>query len=139
MKQELEWKPLAVAAASGAMILALLGFLVFGWKPAGVAEADSAAASKAAVVAALADICKDQFNNDPDVKANTVSMQAQSSFGQGTFLVSGGWATMPGSEKLAKEVGRSCADSLEIPHAMHPSEVQGRAGSDELDAIQRDR
>lgn len=122
MKQDLEWKPMAVAAASGAMIITLLGFLVFGWTPGSVAAKDAKKASDAAVIVVLAEICKDQFDNDPNVEKNLVSMKAQSSFGQGAFLERGGWATMPGAEKPVKDVGRSCAKLLEIPAAMHPSD-----------------
>ena len=114
---------MAVAAGSGAMVITLIGFLALGWTPGSVAAKDATKAAKNAVVAALAEICQNQFNTDADLKKNTVSMEAQSSFGQGSYLERGGWATMPGAEKPVKEVGRFCANLLDIPSATHASEV----------------
>jgi len=112
---------MALAAAAGAMVITLLGFLAFGWTPGSVAAADAKKAADAAVIVVLAEICQHQFNTDPDLEANTRAMNAQSSFGQGGHLERGGWAVMPGAEKPVKDVGRACADLLDITSQTHSS------------------
>lgn len=101
-----------VAAASGAMIFTLIGFLLLGWKPGSVAESDAQETAAAAVVEALSTICVQQFQRDPDANKLLKSLAAQSDYGQGTYVEDGGWATMPGDEEPLNGVGKACANIL---------------------------
>ena len=112
MEKKTEWQAMAFAAASGAMIFTIIGFLALGWTPQSVAATQAKAAAAAALASELSSICVVQFNNDPKAEANLKSLSIQTTFGQGKYIQDGPWAIMPGSEKSLKGVSKACANKL---------------------------
>ena len=86
---------------------AIIGFTWGGWTLGKTAKemADSA------VVAALAPICVDKFQNAVDAKVNLIELMKVSSWQQGSFVERGGWATLPGS-RTNSAVAQTCANLL---------------------------
>ena len=67
----------------------------------------------AAVVVALTPICVEKFQHNADAVANLVALKAiSSSWQQGKFIESGGWATRPGATSPDYSLGRACAEKL---------------------------
>ena len=65
-----------------------------------------------AVVAALAPICVDKFQQAPGAPANLVELKKVASYQQSTFVEKGGWATLPGNDKANSAVAQACANML---------------------------
>jgi hypothetical protein len=112
MKALSEWKPILLGAVGGAMAIMLLGFLVFGWVPAGTAAEAATSSARMAVIDALTPICVHRFNEDTAAAAHLVELKGTTSYSQGPFVEKGGWATMPGAERPMPGVAKSCADKL---------------------------
>ena len=94
-------------ACIGFAATAIIGFTWGGWTLGKTAKemADSA------VVAALAPICVDKFQNAVDARVNLVELTKVSSWQQGSFVERGGWATLPGS-RTNSAVAQACANLL---------------------------
>ena len=107
-----EWRPVGLGAAGGAVLLAVLGFTVFGWVSASSAESAAKLEAAEAIVAVLSPICVSQFNADVDAAANLKELQELTSYKQRGYVEEGGWATMPGSEEAMPGVAKSCATML---------------------------
>jgi hypothetical protein len=114
MKIPVETKPVLWGVAGGAIALAIVGFTWGGWVTGGKAEADAMQRANAAVVAALAPICVEKFQQTADVSANLAALKKADSWSQGAFVEKGGWATVPGSNSpdQVSAVARACASVL---------------------------
>ena len=114
MKIPVEMKPALWGVAGGAIALAIVGFTWGGWVTGGKAEADAMQRANAAVVAALAPICVEKFQQTADVSANLTALKKVDSWSQGAFVEKGGWATVPGSNppEQVSAVARACASLL---------------------------
>ena len=91
---------------------AIIGFTWGGWTLGQTAKdmADKSAAS--AVVAALAPICVDKFQNAVDAKANLTELMKVNSWQQGSYVEKGGWATLPGTDSGNSALAQACANLL---------------------------
>jgi hypothetical protein len=99
-------------AGVGAAATLLVGFNWGGWVTGGTARDMTQQSTRAAVVAALSPICVDKFQRSADAGTNLAEFKKVSSYQQGTFIEKGGWATMPGSERVDSSVAQACANIL---------------------------
>ena len=111
MKLPVETKPVLWGVAGGAIALAIVGFTWGGWVTGGKAEADATQRANAAVIAALAPVCVEKFQQTADVSANLAELKKIESWSQGAFVEKGGWATVAGSNPAdqVSGVARACA------------------------------
>jgi hypothetical protein len=86
---------------------AIVGFTWGGWTLGKTAKQ----MAESAVVAALAPICVDKFQQAVDAKVNLTELMKVSSWQQGFFVEKGGWATLPGSPANSA-VAQACASLL---------------------------
>jgi hypothetical protein len=103
---------LAQGAAAGAILTAVIGFGWGGWMLGSKAEKMAADRTNSAVVAALAPICVDKFNNGGEAAAKLVALKKVDSWEQDAFIIKGGWATFPGGAKPNENVAEACASLL---------------------------
>jgi hypothetical protein len=102
-------KPALWGAAGGAVALAIIGFTWGGWATESGANKTANMQAEAAVVAVLAPICVEQFQQSPN-SANQRELLIQvNSWEQRSFVEERGWATMPGSDKPLSDVASACA------------------------------
>ena len=113
--------PFLWGAAAGAVALAFVGFNWGGWVTGGTAAKNAAAASRDAVVAALAPICVERFRGQPDAVGKTDALMKGSSWDRGNMVEKSGYATMPGSKTADSDVARACAAILTAPAAVPKS------------------
>jgi hypothetical protein len=99
-------------AAFGAIAIVVFGFNWGGWVLGSTAAKESDERAKAAVVAVLAPICVDKFQNAADAPSKLIELKKVSSYRQGSFVEDGGWATLPGNDKAESGVARACAKLL---------------------------
>ncbi len=109
MKIPPETKPVILGAIGGALALSLVGFAWGGWVTSGTADKMAKAQSNIAVVKALAPICAENFQQQPDAVANLTALRATSSYQQAAFIEKGGWDVMVGSEKGFSGTAKACA------------------------------
>lgn len=112
MKLPRETKPALWGAVAGAVVLAIVGFTWGGWVTGGTADQMARQQADAAVVTALAPICVENFQQQPDAVANLTALKETSTYQQAGFIERGGWATMAGSERPHSGTARACADML---------------------------
>jgi hypothetical protein len=99
-------------AAAGAAATLIVGFYWGGWVTGGTAREMTQRSTTAAVVAALSPICVDKFQRSADAGANLAEFKKVSSYQQSTFVEKGGWATLPGSDRVDSSVAQACANLL---------------------------
>src|SRR3982074_1348550 len=112
MLQDQTIKRLVQGAAAGGVVTMIVGFNWGGWSLESTAAKRSDDASRSAVVAVLAPICVDKFQNSADATNNFVELKKVSSYMQGSFVEKGGWATSPGTDKANSAVAQACATML---------------------------
>lgn len=98
--------------AIGAVAATAIGFYWGGWVTGGTAKETALRSAKDAVVAALAPICVDKFQQQSGAAANLIELKKVNSWQQGSFIEKGGWATMPGTTSPDATVARACAEML---------------------------
>ena len=103
---------LAQGAAAGAILTAVIGFGWGGWMLGGTAQKMADEKTNSAVVAALAPICVDNFENNGEAKAKLVALKKVDSWERDTFIIKGGWATFPGGAEPNRNVAEACAGLL---------------------------
>lgn len=99
-------------ACFGVAATLVLGFGFSGWVLAGTAKKQSEDGAKSAVVAVLAPICADKFQQAADASENLASFKKEATYQQTSFVEKGGWAVLPGSEQAGAGVARACAALL---------------------------
>ena len=100
-------------AAAGAVVAMIVGFNWGGWTLGSTVEKASKERADAAVVAALAPICVDQFRQAANASENLIELNKFNyPWDRGKFIEKGGWAKMPGSEMADSAVARACAERL---------------------------
>ena len=107
-----EVKPALWGAVGGAIALAIVGFTWGGWVTGGTADQLAKKQAEVAVVAALAPICVENFQQQPDSEASLTALKATSSYQQAAFIEKGGWATMAGSDKPYAGTAKACAEMI---------------------------
>ncbi|MGA2495478.1 MAG: hypothetical protein ABSF67_21515 [Roseiarcus sp.] len=112
MKLPVEVRPALWGVAGGAVAAIVIGFAWGGWVTGGTSETRAVDRAEAAVVAARALICVDNFRHSPDAEANLASLTKLDFYYRHSFIEKGGWATMPGSKEPDQAVARACAAVL---------------------------
>ena len=105
-------KPAVWGAVVGAVAFAVVGFSQLGWTLGSTAEKMATQRAAAAVVAALAPICVEKFQQQTDAVAKLVAFNKVSSWNRRSVIEKGGWATMPGSDTPNSAVASACAEKL---------------------------
>jgi pimeloyl-ACP methyl ester carboxylesterase len=105
-------KRLVQGIAIGAGLTMLIGFSWGGWVTGGTAWKMAQRDAKDAMIAALAPICVDKFQNQADVEKNLSNLKKISLWQQASFIERGGWATMPGAISPDLGVAQACAELL---------------------------
>jgi hypothetical protein len=102
-----------VGCSIGAVAFAVVGFSQLGWTLGSTAEKMATQRAEAAVVAALAPICVEKFQQQTDAVAKLVAFnKVSSSWDRRSLIEKGGWATMPGSSTPDSAVASVCAEKL---------------------------
>ena len=105
-------KPAVWGAVVGAVAFAVVGFSSLGWTLGSTAEKLASQRAETAVVAALAPICVEKFQQQTDSAAKLVAFNKAPSWDRHTLIEKGGWATFPGTEKPNSAVASACAEKL---------------------------
>jgi hypothetical protein len=106
------WKPFSVGALAGAVLAVWVGFDALGWKSNGAAETLAGRKAEAAVVTALASICRDQFMKAADYPARLAALEKLDRYARGDVVAKAGWATMSGAKEPRSGVAQECAELL---------------------------
>lgn len=111
MNIPVEAKPAFWGAVAGAIAMAVVGFNWGGWVTGGTAETNAARRVDEAVVAALAPICLEKFDQSPGAAASRAALMKTEAWSQGEFVEKGGWAKQPGKPAVDRTtaVARACA------------------------------
>lgn len=109
-------------SCAGSVAAALIvGFTWGGWVTGGTARDMAQTAGDKSRYELASVICADKFMAAANAKAQLTELKAiESSYAQRQFIDAGGWATMPGQEKAARQAAELCAkvlDNLELDAA----------------------
>jgi len=107
-------KPGIYGGLLGAAGLAIVGFTWGGWVSGGTAARMAESEANSRVVAALSGICLDQSKRDPELVQKLAELKTTASYKQADFLMTTGWATMPGQTEANRDVARDCVTKLGI-------------------------
>ena len=105
-------KPALWGIVGGAIAAIIIGFAWGGWVTGGTAENMAEEMAENAVVARLAPICVEQFNQDSEKDQKLKKLKKLSSWLRGDHVKKQGWATMPGEKEADSKVAEKCADLL---------------------------
>lgn len=115
MKFPTNTQPLVWGAIGGAVACMIVGFGWGGWVTGGTADRNAAAASRDAVVMALAPICAERFRAQGDAPAQIAALAKASAWERGSVVEKSGFALMPGSKTADSDVARACGEMLASP------------------------
>lgn len=101
-----------MGAVGGAVVMAIVGFSWGGWVTGGTAEVMADKRAKSAMVAALAPICVNKFQEESGFDTKLSELTETRTYQRAAFIEKGGWATMPGSEKGDRDVAKACAEMI---------------------------
>jgi ABC-type nitrate/sulfonate/bicarbonate transport system permease component len=97
----------------GTAVTMVIGFYWGGWTLGSTAKQMAENRANTAVVAVLAPICVDKFQQQEDAAAKLVELKKIVPWSQASFVAAHGWATMPGAgEPKTLAVARACAEML---------------------------
>ncbi|MCH7795790.1 MAG: hypothetical protein IH900_11740 [Proteobacteria bacterium] len=105
-------KPALLGAVGGGIVLAIIGFAWGGWVTGSTAQKMAEELAQTAVVARLAPICVEQYNQDSEKDQKLKELKEESSWKKGDYVEKQGWATMPGEKEADSKVAKECADLL---------------------------
>ena len=105
-------KPAVWGAVVGAVALTIVGFSSLGWTLGSTAEKMAAQRAETAVVAVLAPICVEKFQQQSDSATKLIEFKKAASWDQRSLIEKAGWAVMPGTDKSNSAVATACADKL---------------------------
>ena len=108
-------KPSLWGAVGGAIVLAIIGFNWGGWVTGGTAQETAEKLSQEAVVARLAPICVEQFNQESEKVQKREELKEISSWKRKDYVEKQGWATMPGEKETDYKVAARCAELIVGP------------------------
>ena len=114
MKLPAETKPALWGMVGGAIAAMIVGFTWGGWVTGGRADSDALQRTNAAVVAVLAPVCVERFNNASGAAANLVELKKVDAWSRADVVEKGGWATAPGKKPHDQQstIARACAELL---------------------------
>jgi hypothetical protein len=101
-------KPAVWGAVAGAVAFTVVGFSSLGWTLGSTAERMATQHAETAVVAVLAPICDEKFQNQADAPAKLVEFNKISSWNRRSVIEKGGWATMPGRNRGVISKATTC-------------------------------
>jgi hypothetical protein len=108
-----EWtKPALYGAASGAVLLAIVGFTWGGWVTGGSAQDLAAKQSASDLAAALTPYCVARSHADINAAAVLTEFNAAPSYSRRAIIEKAGWATPLGAETPNKDLAQACALAL---------------------------
>lgn len=97
----------------GAVATMILGFSWGGWVRGSAAEERAQTRATSAVVAALAPICVEQFQQSSDAPAKLAEFKKVNNWDQSAYIEKGGWSVMPGTKGTGVSgVSLACATAL---------------------------
>jgi len=105
-------QPFVWGAVAGAVLSVWVGFDALGWKTRSAAENSAGRQANAAVVVALASICREKFTQAAGFPKRLVELQKLDKYSRGEAIAKEGWATMIGSKEPTQGVGDECANLL---------------------------
>ena len=105
-------KPVLLGAVGGGIVLAVIGFAWGGWVTGGTAQEMAEELAQKAVVARLAPICVEQFNQDSEKDQKLASLKETKSWERSDYARNQGWATMPGEKEADSKVAKKCAELI---------------------------
>ena len=111
----MNWEKIKTAlwgAVGGGIVLAIVGFAWGGWVLGGTAQEMAEEMAENAVVARLAPICVEQFNQDSEKDQKLKKLKETSSWERNDYVGKQGWATMPGEKESDSTVAGKCAELL---------------------------
>jgi len=114
MNMPQEVKPALWGAAGGAIVWWVVLAFGFGWTSAGTTEKLASGRAEKAVVAALAPVCAERFNAQPDVAAKRVTLNDTSSW-QRRDLFPKEWVTLPGGSYPSSDLVEVCSNLILKP------------------------
>ncbi len=100
------------SAAGGAVVLAVIGFTLGGWVTGSTAQTMADDAAQEAVVARLAPICVEQYNQISEKDQKLQKLKDTDSWRRSDYVEKQGWATMPGEKDPDSKVAKKCADMI---------------------------
>ena len=105
-------KPALWGAVGGAIALAIIGFAWGGWVTGGTAQKMAEKLAQEAVVARLAPICVEQYNQESEKDQKLKELKESKSWERDDYVEKQGWATMPGEKEADSNVAGKCAELL---------------------------
>ena len=105
-------KPAVWGAVVGAVAFTVVGFSSLGWTLGSTAEKMASQRAETAVVAALAPICVEKFQQQTDAATKLVAFNKAPSWDRRSLIEKSGWATFPGTDKPNSAVVSACAEKL---------------------------
>ena len=111
----MNWEKIKTAlwgAVGGGIVLAIIGFAWGGWVTGGSAQQMAEELAQNAVVARLAPICVEQFNQDSEKDQKLKKLKEKSYWERDDYVGKQGWATMPGEKESDSTVAEKCAELL---------------------------
>src|SRR6201984_1895903 len=92
-------KPAVWGSGVGAVSFGVVGFSSLGWTLGSTAEKMATQRAETAVVAVLAPLCVEKFQQQTDAAAKLVAFNKAPSWDRSSLIEKGGWATFPGTDK----------------------------------------
>ena len=105
-------KPVLLGAVGGGIVLAIIGFAWGGWVTGSTAQEMAKELAQKAVVARLAPICVEQFNQDSEKDQKFKKLKETNAWERDDYVEKQGWATMPGEKEADSKVAGKCAELL---------------------------
>ncbi len=105
-------KPTLWGAVGGGIVLAIIGFAWGGWVTGGTAQKMAEEFAQRAIVARLAPICVEQYNQDSEKDQKLKELKEEDSWKRDDYVEKQGWATMPGQKEADSKVAGKCAELL---------------------------
>jgi hypothetical protein len=105
-------KPALWGAVAGAVAISVIGFSWMGWTLGSTADRMASDRAETAVISVLAPICVDKFRQQADWAVKLTEFKKAASWDQRALVEKGGWAALPGSEKINPAVATACAERL---------------------------
>ena len=111
----MNWEKIKTAlwgAVGGGIVLAIIGFAWAGWVTGSSAQKMAEELAQNTVVARLAPICVEQFNQDSEKDQKLTTLKETKSWERDDYVEKQGWATMPGENEADSKVAAKCAELL---------------------------
>src|SRR5713226_9082447 len=112
MKIQQNVKTALWGAVGGAVAISVIGFSGLGWTLGSTAERLATARAENAIVAVLAPICVEKFQQQNNSATKLIEFKKAASWDQRSLIEKGGWATTPGTDKTDSAVVGACVEKL---------------------------